>query len=102
MFKDLLELVKIANQAGEELKNARIAEMQAEWDLSYDEAKKILAGIEGKTLADRDANLLIVTSTLRENLTAARKERAAAYLEYSSTKRALRVAELIYKVQAHD
>ena len=98
----LVWMVDEVSDAGEELRDARIAEIETNERLARLESEFILAGIEGKNQVERDAELRRKTDTAHMEVVNAKIARITAETAYSAAKRSLRIMELIYKVQNID
>ena len=98
----LVWMVDEVSDAGEELRDARIAEIEAIDVLARLEAELIIAGIDGKNETERKAHLLQGTSELSLNVVNARTWRIGKETIYKAAKSSLRIMELIYKVQNED
>ncbi len=95
---ELIEIAVKASVAGNELRDARLAEITANDNLAVQETSLILAGLEGKNEKERHAYLRSKAHTPLQAFTDAKNARIIAETKYSAAKRSLRIMELIYKV----
>lgn len=99
---DLLEQAEITNKAGDALRDARVAEIEAERKLSNAKIKLLAAGVEGSNQKQRDAQLRKLTADLDLKQADCKTARITAEQKYSYEKRTLRVMELIYQIESKE
>lgn len=97
----LLGMVDLVFEAGETLRDARIAEIDVVYEMEKAKNEIFADGAEGKNEKQREANVRVRLETIGHTkiVSEAKKARIVAETDYKAAKRSLRVMELIYKVQ---